>query len=208
MKTVSGFGFRLGHLARMAPMATEQEISEAAAKATAEAVLGGSLRATHSLMKLVELRVHAKSKTDLRASELSAEQTVWKAIYESVTNLIRQTDPSALENADALQADLDALDSFQRAVEGYKAANTHEYGYKVPIGFMIVGTLLAFLRSPDVTSVLVGAVVSWIAGFCFSVFVLNSEIQLKIGFQLEGTMFKRIGRWFIHHTLKNYAVKK
>jgi len=186
----------------------EYAIALASVSAQAEEKLGGPLRSTYPLEKIIDLRSYAKSRTSLESEPLTAEQAAWKVMFSSLTELLRTNAPELLAKLDEFEQKNDALESLEYALQHYKAAHPHDYGFTVAVGFMIVGGLLGFLRSPGIGSVLFSGVVSWIAGLLFSIFVMNSAaVQIRIGFKLEGTVLTRLGRWLIYHALEDYARK-
>ncbi len=172
----------------------------------AETRLGRPMAGQHSIKTMVDLWQYAKSRIDLKSGEITADQAAWRLLHKSTRNTLRQGDAALMEKLEDLDQRRDALRVFGEAVEAAKRAHPNDYGFKAPLCFMLIGALFGFLRSREITSVLIDGTVSWTVGLFVSIFVVNSPaVQISLGFRLEGTMFTRLGRWLIYHSVKDYS---
>src|ERR1700722_16671959 len=190
-------------------MYTEAEYAAALARARADAeeVLGCPIGSDIPADKAVELLRYAYERTDLSAKNLGADQAAWKFLYTEVKEALRRADPKAAEAVDGVEERLGQLSLLEKALEARQRANLADWGFRVPLGFMIVGSLVGFFRSGDLASIIVGALVSWFAGLTFSIFVLDSaDVQLPLGMRLIGKPgLNGLGGWLCKRPLKRFA---
>ena len=86
-----------------------------------------------------DIRLHAKSLTDLDSDDLTADQAAWKVLYDSLTEELRRIDPELMAQIEPLEARVDALKAVQGAITAKLEAHPHDYGFRVPLVFLIVG---------------------------------------------------------------------
>jgi hypothetical protein len=173
--------------------------------AEAETRLGAPMRGQHSVKSMVDLWQYAKSRIDFNSTQITADEAAWRLLRKSTGKALRQGDAALMDKLEESEQNIDAVRGFRDALAAATRAQPNDYGYRVPLGFMLIGAVIGFLLSRQIASVLIGGVISWIAGFLFSIFVINSvRVQVSLGFQLEGTLFTNSGRWFIRHALKDY----
>ena len=149
-----------------------------------------------------EIRQYAKSRTDLGSGNLTAEQAAWKALFTGLTEQLRETAPEVMAEVEPLERKADDLHSLQTAMLEKLKAHPHDYGFKVPCGFLIIGALLGWFRDPSVWSMMVCGIVSLIAGFLFSIFLANSAtVQSAVAIRLNQIGLERIAQWLYKRAL-------
>ena len=75
---------------------------------------------------------------------------------------------------EALEKRRDNLQDLQEAMATKTKASPHDYGTRAWWGFVIVGLLVGWMRSPDVWSLLLYGFAFWIAGMFFCIFAIHS----------------------------------
>lgn len=193
----------------MPEMYADEEYAAAVDRAWSEAevILGAPMDSNHPVEKVVEVLKHASFKTYLYSDDLTADEAAWKLLYNELLKGLRAANPDLAAKIDEIQEKNRPVAVVQRALEARQKANLTDWGFRVPLGFMIVGGLIGFFRSPDLRSVIVGGLVSWFAGLLFSIFVLDSaDIQIKWAFRLHGKPgLTWIANWLFSRTLKRFA---
>jgi hypothetical protein len=183
-------------------MYTDAEFAAALEKVQSEfeARTGGGSKTTFK--ETNDIRRFAKSQTDLRSDDLTAEQAAWKLLYNSLTEELRKADPQMMAQVEALEAKIEALEAVRDAVQRKTQARPHDYGFRVPLGFLIVGGLIGWLRNSTLWSIVACAIASWIVGMLFSIFVMDSaNVQSIAAINLNRIGFKRIANWLYNRAL-------
>ena len=164
-------------------------------------------RTVLSFKETMELREYAKSRTDLIAEQLTAEQTVWKALYVSLTEEARRAAPDLLAEIEVLEKKQKDLLYVLTMMAAKRKANPHDYGVRVWWGFVIVGLLIGWMDSPKVGSILSFGVTFWLGGMLFCVFALDSpEVQGNIALFLYHKLnMKRTALWLYNRAITIHA---
>jgi hypothetical protein len=173
----------------------------------AEAVLGCPLRSNLPVNKVVDLLRYSDERTDLYAKNLTADEAAWKLLYTQTKEVLGATDPKLVAAIESNERKVHSLKVVGKALKARQKADLSDWGFRVPLGFLIVGALIGFFRSPDLVSVAVGGVMSWLAGLLFSIFVLDSaDLQISFGMRLLGKPgLTRLGVWLVSRPLKRFA---
>jgi hypothetical protein len=184
-------------------MYTQAEYLAALEKVRAEfdARTGGSSKMM-TFQETNDFRRFAMSQTNLHSGDLTAEQAAWKTLYHALTDELRKTDPETMAKVESLEAEMEALEAVRDAVKEKIQAHPHDYGFRVPLGFLIVGVLIGWFREGTVWSILVCAFASWVAGMLFSIFVTRSAyVQSVVAIKLNRIGFNRIAHWLYNRSL-------
>jgi len=183
------------------PESTDFEVVKQRVLAEYDAKVNG--RKALSFQETMELREYAKSRTDLIAEQLTAEQTVWKALYESLTEQARQVAPDLMVEIEVLEKKQEDLLYILTMMAAKRKAHPHDYGVRVWWGFVIVGLLVGWMDSPKVGSILSFGVTFWLGGMLFCVFALDSaEVQGNIALFLYHKLnMKRTALWLYNRAV-------
>ncbi len=156
-----------------------------------------------SFKETMELREYAKSRTDFIAEHLTAEQTVWKALYESLTEQAREVAPNLMIEIETIEKQRDDLLYILTMMAAKRKALPHDYGVRVWWGFVIVGLLVGWMDSPKVGSILSFGVIFWIGGMLCCVFALDSaEVQGNIALFLYHKLnMKKTALWLYNRAI-------
>ena len=156
-----------------------------------------------SFQKAMELREYAKARTDLHSDNLTMEQTIWKSLYDGLTEELRKASPDSMADIEALEKKQDDLKNFQELMSAKMKARPHDYGTRAWWGFVIIGLLIGWMRSSSLFSVLLHGLGFLVAGMFFSIFVLESaEVQSKLAiFLFHRFGEKRVSNWLYNRAL-------
>ena len=159
-------------------------------------------RTALSFSESMELREYVKSHTDLRVECLTPEQDVWKSLHIGLTEELRKAGPDLMAQIEALEERRERLEHLDEKMAAKMKACPNDYGVRVWWGFVILGFIIGWIRSPDIGSNLLYAGAFWTAGTLFCIFVVDSaEVQSKIAFSLSKLRMKRISEWLYNRAL-------
>ena len=169
----------------------------------AEFAAQGFVKKPLSFQKMMELREYAKARTDLQATNPTAEQVIWKELFNFLTERLSKASPeSTMAKIDATEKERDDLQSLQAAMEAKLKARPHDFGVRAWWGFVIIGLLVGWMRSANLWSIALCGFAFCIAGMFFCIFALDSaEVQSKIAIFLHGLGQKRISNWLYTRAL-------
>ncbi len=119
----------------------------------------------------------------------------WLAMQEELP-------PDSTAEAEQFRARRDELLRLQAAMTETLKARPHDYGIRAWWGFVAIGILVGFLRRGSVETVFGYGFAFWIAGLCFSVFVLDSaEVQSKAAIVANKFGARRVASWLYQRAL-------
>ena len=190
------------------PESTDFEGTKQRVLAEYDAKVNG--RKALSFKETMELREYAKSHTDLIAEQLTAEQTVWKALYTSLTEAARKAAPDLFGEIEVLEKKQEDVLYVQTMMAAKRKAHPNDYGVRVWWGFVIVGLLVGWMDSPKVGSILSFGVTFWLGGMLFCVFALDSaEVQGRIALFLYHKLnMKKAAGWLYDRAITIHSLPK
>ena len=156
-----------------------------------------------SFQKAMKLREYAKARTDLHAQHPAMEQAIWKSLYDGLTEELRKASPDSMAEIEALEKRRNDLQNLEEVMSAKMKARPHDFGIRAWWGFVIIGLLVGWMRSPDFWSIMLYGFAFWIAGMFFGIFAIDSaEAQSKIAIFLYHRLGeKRISNWLYHRAL-------
>jgi hypothetical protein len=96
----------------------------------------------------------------------------------------------------------DDLENLQEMMTAKLKARPHDYGIRTWWGFVILGLLVGWMRSPSISQILLYGLAFWIAGMFFCIFAVDSaEVQSKIAIFLNRVGVRRISKWLYIRSL-------
>ena len=156
-----------------------------------------------SFQKAGQLREYAKARTDLRSTQLTMEQAIWKSLYDGLTEELRNSSPDTMAEIESLEKQRGELEDLRTAMLAKLKAHPHDFGVRAWWGFVIIGLLVGWIRSSDLWSMALYGFAFWVAGMFFCIFALDSaEVQSKIALFLYHRLGeKRISNWLYSRAL-------
>ena len=159
-------------------------------------------RTALSFSESMELREYAESHTDLRSECLTPEQDVWKSLHIGLTEELRKAGPDLMAQIEALEERREKLEHLDEKMAAKMKACPNDYGVRVWWGFVIIGLLIGWMRSPDIGSILLNAGAFWIAGAFFCIFAVDSaEVQSRIAIFLQKLRVNQVSEWLYKRAL-------
>jgi hypothetical protein len=109
------------------------------------------------------------------------EQTIWRELYDGLTDELRKSSPDLMATIEPVEHRRQIVENLQRTMAAKLKAHPNDYGKKAWWGFVIIGLLVGWMRSPDGATILVYGLAFSIAGVFFAVFGIDSaEVQSKV----------------------------
>jgi hypothetical protein len=181
---------------------TEDEFTAALQTVKAEFAAKVGARPQLTIEETMEIREYAKSRTDLVSHNLTAEQAAWNALYDGLTEELRSTTPDVMAEVEPLEKQMASLQSLQTLMKAKLDAHPNDFGYRVPLGFLIVGGLIGWFINPSLWSVIGSGLASWIAGMFVAVFVTDSaKVQSDLAIRMNRVGLKRTAHWLYTRAL-------
>lgn len=156
-----------------------------------------------SFQKAIELREYARARTAPNAQNPTMEQAIWTSLYDGLTQELRKASPDSMAEIESLEKRRNDLQNLQEVMAAKMKIRPHDFGVRVWWGFIIIGFLIGWMRSPGLWSVMLYGLAFWIAGMFFCIFAIDSaEVQSKIAiFLYHRLREKRISNWLYHRAL-------
>src|ERR1039457_6916739 len=128
------------------------------------------------------------------------EQAIWKSLYDGLTEELRKSSPESMAEVEALEGRRNDLQDLQQTMAAKLKVRPHDLGVRVWWGFVIIGMLVGWMRSPEVESALLYGLLFWVAGMCFCIWAIDSaEVQSKIAIFLNKRFGeKQISAWLMN----------
>src|SRR4051812_20004647 len=120
----------------------KEEFAAAIERVMAEYAAKVAGRPKLTIQDTFEIRQYAKSRTDLGCCDLTAEQAAWKALFVSLTEQLRESAPDLMAEIEPAEQKADDLQSLQTTIQEKLIADPHDYGFRIPFGFLIIGGLV------------------------------------------------------------------
>ena len=183
-------------------MYSEEEYAVAFEQVKAEFAAKVAGRSRLTIKDTFEIRQYAKSRTDLDGNDLTAEEAAWKTLYLSLSEQLRETAPDLMAEVEPDEQRVDGLQSLQNAIGDKLVAHPKDFGFKVPLGFLLVGALIGAFRALSLSSIVVCGFASLVAGLLFSIFAADSaRVQSEIAIRLNRLGFPRIAHWLYERAI-------
>ena len=156
-----------------------------------------------SFQKAGQLREYAKARTDLRSTQLTMEQAIWKSLYDGLTEELRNSSPDSMAKIESFEKERDELENLRTVMSAKIKARSHDFGIRAWWGFVIIGLLVGWIRSSDLWSMALYGFAFWVAGMFFCIFALDSAaVQSSIAIFLHHRLGeKRISNWLYSRAL-------
>ncbi len=179
-----------------------QDFAEALKAAKLEYLSMVGDRKSLTFREMYEIRLAAKAKTKLNTDDVTHEEAAWKAIYGIITDQLRETHAETMREIEKTEDDLDKTRTLRDMMIKKLQAHPNDYGRHAMWGFPIIGLLVGWLRSQNLISILVHAVVFSIAGLLFALFALDSaDVQSRTAILLSRLGLNRIPHWLYQRAL-------
>jgi hypothetical protein len=162
---------------------------------------------TLSFKEAMDLRAYARDRTNLHSDELTLEQSIWKVLYEAMTETCRKAAPEEMGKIERLEERRDDLDALIEMMRAKLPAGHHDYGMKVWRASVIIGILVGWIRSPDLQTILLYGLIFWAAGIFVCIFVIDSaEVQSKLAiFIYHKLRMERLATWLYSRALRTFG---